>query len=156
MTEMDITCAEITDGDASRYIKPAWVESGVLSTAAFDLRDGEPPEIYVSHFLAEGLTPFEKFSDAYSSISARIKKCNRGGIALLDIAEVLDAINDDSNALVAFREAGLPHCGLYYLSEMPQDRLEVKAVLCLIASKRLVVAGSIRAGEAITDMLQSE
>lgn len=156
MSDKEIACMKINEGDASRYIRPGWVEGGLLSTAAFDLRDGDPPETFVSHFMAQGASAQEKFRHAYALISARIKKCDRGGIALLDVSEVLEEVNDENQALVEFRDAGLPHCGLHYLTADPQDRLEIKTVLCLIATKRMARAASVCGADGLVAMLSSE
>ncbi len=136
----DLICGNIDDGHASRYIKPSWIRSGTLSTEAFDLRDGPPPETYVSHFLTEGNLPIERFKVAYDLISQRIKKCDVGSIAVLNISEALIEVNDVTEPFIEFVEKGLPHCGLVYRTTNQQHIQEAKATLCVLATKNLMHA----------------
>jgi hypothetical protein len=140
MSSGELTCKSIDNGNASRYIKPRWLDTGTLSTEAFDLREGTPPETYVSHFLAEGQSLDEIFKSAYAAISTRIAKCNKGSIAILDITEALIEVNDEAEPFIKFVEKNLPHCGLVYITPNQQQIQEAKATLCLLAGKNLASA----------------
>lgn len=143
MSKKDLEGAEIEAGCASRYIKPDWILGSNVLAVAFDLRDGKPPERHVSHFIVNGGTPLDKYRDAHRSISSRFKGNLNGGIALLEISQVLEEVNEDRKRLIAFREDGLPHCGLYYLTSDDEDRNEAKATLCLLARETLMVAREV-------------
>lgn len=143
MTSGKLACKNINNGNASRYIKPRWLVSGKLSTQAFDLREGPPPETYVSHFMAEGEVETELFKSAYREISQRINICDIGNIAFLDISETLSEVNDDAEPFIEFIEKGLPHCGLIYITTNQQQIQEAKATLCLLAQKKLIPAKAI-------------
>lgn len=144
MSNGNLVEKNIIQGDASRYIKPRWLISGKLSTEAFDLREGDPPETYVSHFILTEGSWSEKLKSAHSIISARISKCNAGSIAIIDIEEALDVVNDEAEPFIIFIEKGLPHCGLIYITPDQQKIQEVKATLCFLAGKRMVHAQRIQ------------
>ena len=145
MTENELACKDIKAGNAARYIKPRWIDqiNGVLSTEAFDLRDVDPPETYVSHFIAEGNSSLEIFHSAYSLISQRMQKCDKGSIAILDIREALMEVNDEVEPFIAFVEKGLSHCGLKYVTSKQEKIQEAKATLCFIAKKNMKAVNSI-------------
>jgi hypothetical protein len=130
----------LKNGNASRYIKPRWLRSGKLSTEAFDLRDGPPPETYVSHFLVDGKNNEEIMRSAYLHISSRISLCETGSIAILNIAEALSEVNDEIENIIDFLEKNLPHCGLIYKTANQPQIQEAKATLCFLASKKLASA----------------
>lgn len=132
-----LACKSINNGNASRYIKPRWLQLGILSTEAFDLREGTPPETFVSHFIADGHSLGEIFISAYANISTRITNCDKGSIAILDICEALKEVNDEEVPFIDFVEKGLPHCGLVYITPNQQQIQEVKATLCLLARRKL-------------------
>lgn len=138
MTGSDLVSKKIGDGNASRYIKPRWINANNLSTEAFDLREN-PPEPYVSHFMADGEYLDERFHSAYERISKRMREFHKtnGSIAIIKIAEALDEVNDEDKPFIEFVEKGLPHCGLIYLTENQQQVLEAKATLCVLAKKQI-------------------
>lgn len=138
----------IAAGSASRYIKPRWVQGGKLSTEAFDLRDGTPPEAYVSHFLVNENSLEENFNSAHTIISKKITDCRKGGVAILEIFEVLAEVNDEAEPFIEFTEQGLPHCGLVYLTAQQEKIQEAKATLCLLAEKKLTSVKSIETSKA--------
>lgn len=154
MSVGELAFKSIKNGNASRYIKPRWLKMGELSTEAFDLREGTPPETYVSHFIAEGLSLSEIFKSAYLNISAKIEQCNKGSIAILDIHEALAEVNDEAKPLIDFIEKDLPHCGLVYVTISQQQIQEAKATLCLLAGKRLTSAKTIHDGIANTKQIK--
>lgn len=133
MNSDELTCKKIDTGNASRYIKPRWVEDGKLSTEAFDLRDGSPPEPYVSHFLVDGSSIAEFFESARTIISTKITIPKNGWISIIDIVEALSEVNDDEH-LIEFIEKNLPHCGLVYTTKNQENIQEAKATLCFIAN----------------------
>lgn len=147
MTRGKMALRKITTGKASRYIKPRWLVSGNLSTEAFDLREGSPPETYVSHFMVSGNDDTELFKSAYNIISTKITKCHVGAIAILDVPETLAEINDDEEPFIDFIEQGLPHCGLIYVTKSQEDIQEAKATLCFLAQRK------IRSAKDIADTL---
>lgn len=129
-------CTIINSGNASRYIRPAWFKNGTLSTVAFDLRVGPPPEGYVSHYMTTGIG-IECFSSAHKIISKKMG-AQTGSIALLDVSEVLAEVNDEAEPLIKFIEQGLPHCGLIYVTASQRQIQEAKATLCFLAQKNLM------------------
>ncbi len=143
MSGGELTCKTIDNGNASRYIKSRWIKDGILLTEAFDLREGDPPETYVSHFMVQGASQAELFKSAYAIIATRIIKCNKGSIAILDIKKALVEVNDEAEPFIKFVEKSLPHCGLVYLTQNQEDIQEAKATLCLLAGKMLVAAQEI-------------
>lgn len=126
----------LASGNAARYIKPSWREGKTLLTQTFDLREGPPPERYVSHYLVDG-EGSKIFNTAYNLISRRLKKCNKGSIAIIDIAEALIEINDEAFDLIKFVDADLPHCGLVFVTTDEQKILEAKTTLCYLAEQML-------------------
>lgn len=136
MSGRNLIYININSGNASRYIRPAWFKNGTLSTIAFDLRMGPPPEGYVSHFMTTGIG-IECFSSAYKLISKKMA-AQVGSIALLDVSEVLTEINDESEPLIKFVEQGLPHCGLIYVTASQSKIQEAKATLCILAKKNMM------------------
>lgn len=131
--------ASMKTGSASRYIKPSWLEQGFLSSEAFDLRDGSPPETYVSHFLVHDSEKSSAFVLAHSIISKKLKNCLSGSIAIIEIAEALEEVNDNRELMpfIDFVEKNLPHCGLVYLTTDQENIQEAKATLCVLAEKRI-------------------
>ncbi|MBS1169990.1 MAG: hypothetical protein H6R01_908 [Burkholderiaceae bacterium] len=142
MSGNNLRSVQINNGNASRYIKPKWINCGNLSTAAFDLRVGPPPESYVSHFMTEGVG-IQRFTFAYEIISKKIEKCHVGSIALLDVSEALAEVNDGDAPFIKFEEKGLPHCGLIYLTEDQAQIQEAKATLSIIAQRNMMPAADI-------------
>jgi hypothetical protein len=127
----------ISSGNASRYIRPTWFNNGFLSTEAFDLRVGPPPESYVSHFMTKGIG-IECFASAYEIISGKIKKCHQGSIAVLNVSEALAEVNDDVDPFIKFVDKGLPHCGLIYVTKDQVQIQEAKATLRFLAQKNIM------------------
>lgn len=142
----------INEGNASRYIKPRWVSNGILSTIAFDLRMGTPPESYVSHFMAAGVGS-ECFMSAYEIISAKMEKCHQGSIALLNVSEALDEVNDEPVPFIKFVEKGLPHCGLVYVTNNLAQIQEAKATLSLLAQRNMMLTVEIVNGLPATKQI---
>jgi hypothetical protein len=145
MSGVAVACKKIGVGYASRYIKPRWILNSGISTEAFNLRDGPPPEKYVSHFMADGESNSEIFRHAYQIISKKIDRCIVGGIAILDVLEALEEVNDEDELLIEFIEQGLPHCGLSFLSKNQQSIQEAKATLCVLAQSKLMMSRQIAA-----------
>lgn len=135
MSAVKCTDAPITQGYAARLIKNTWITEGKIASEAFDLRGGDPPELYVSHVLAPGNTESERFKVGLKNIRARMPTA-RGNLALLLIEEALSDVNDDE-ALICFLERGVPHCGLFFLTADSLKIVEVKSTLCFLAKKRV-------------------
>jgi hypothetical protein len=156
MTRSKLALIKITSGKASRYIKPRWLVSDNISTEAFDLREGTPPETYVSHFMVEGKDDTDLFKSAYNIISTKITKCHVGTIALLDVPETLALVNDEEEPFIDFIEQGLPHCGLIYVTRSQEDIQEAKATLCFLARKKMRSARDIADNVATTEKLSEK
>lgn len=92
MTGGELVSTKISNGNASRHIKPRWFVADKLSTEAFDLRDGDPPETYVSHTMADGECLDDQFRSAYIGISRR-RNCRNGSIAILKVTEALRRVS---------------------------------------------------------------
>ncbi len=127
----------ITSGSASRFIKPGWIKDGRITTEAFDLREGNPPETYVSFFLVNCGSADEQMRSAFSILSKKITKHSKWSISIIEIEDALSEINDEEMPFICFKEKGVPHCGLFYLTNTQEKILEIKATLCLLAKKRL-------------------
>lgn len=125
---------KIYEGIVSRYIKPSCVNVSEILNESFDLRDGNPPETFVSFFKINSDTDDNMFINANSCITMT-KKLN-GIITLLDIEMTLEEINDEEEDIICFREQGLPHCGLVYLVGSLTKIQEAKATLSFLAAKK--------------------
>lgn len=140
MSELQINRSKISSGETSRYLKKRWLlPNGKISTEAFDLRKGPPPEDHVSHFMVIGDGDAKLFLAAYFIISKKITDCQKGigGIALIDVSEALGEVNDDDEQLISFIEAGKrPHCGLIYTTSEQSKILEAKSTLSILAAER--------------------
>ena len=151
---MNLVCNNISNGNASRFIKPRWFNDGQILTAAFDLRsEGVSPETYVSHIMTEGECLDDQFLSAYENILKRMKNCRQGGsIAILKVSEALIEVNDESEPFIEFIEKGLPHCGLRYLTDNQQQIQEAKATLCCLARKQHREVTSIQSQMTLTKL----
>lgn len=136
MTNMAIIRDCIVDGNASRLIKNKWFVREILSTEAFDLRDREPPETYVSHILANGNSLDDQFQHSLNELKKRMARVN-GFIAIICIDTALREINDEESQIIEYRDQKLPHCGLHYMTDNQQYIQEAKATLCVLASERV-------------------
>ncbi|WP_155637678.1 hypothetical protein [Burkholderia cepacia] len=138
MSDQVLVSKNITSGNASRYLKPKWILDGnSISTEAFDLREGPPPETYVSHFLVASGSEDYVFTSAHEVISKKIANCHKGGIAILEIEEALEEVNDGDTPFIEFVDKGLPHCGLVYLTPDQEKIQEAKATLSFLAKNRM-------------------
>ena len=136
----------LSDGCVARYIKPSHIVNGIINAAAFDLRDGPPPESYVSFFKVEGESVHSKFLCGYKIVGSRF----RGGlksssaIALLEVKECLEQVNDEEQDLIEFKDQDLPHCGLYYLTNNLVKIQEIKTTLGFLAQDNLESISKIK------------
>ena len=142
MTIVQVKNKNISEGRAARYVKPRWRDGKTLSTQAFDLREGDPPETYVSHYLVDNKGN-ESFKLAYNLISRRLKRCTTGSIAIIDIEEALNEINEEELDFIKFIDADLPHCGLVFVTNDEQKVLEAKTTLCFLAEQMLMYIESL-------------
>lgn len=122
----------INTGDVSRFIKKEWCNFPYIDATAFDLRDIEPPETYVSFFLVTGHNKELMLNNAKKKIPTNLI-CQGGGIIILKIEQCLEAINDEQDDLISFQKEKKSHCGLYYLTDNLQKIVEAKTTLCLLA-----------------------
>lgn len=129
--------ARLTAGCSSRFIRSNWIVNGEISHKAFELRERTRPELYVSHMIAEGATDHELSRSGNKSLRDKDFDTGGGWIALLDIEEVLDSVNDEDDDLIEYFAHGLPHCGLYFLTKVPNKLIEVRNTLRFIARERL-------------------
>jgi hypothetical protein len=145
MSELQKTTEKISSGEASRFLKKRWIlPNNQISTEAFDLRLGPPPEDHISHFLVAGEGNENLFRAAYAIISEKIPSCANGGIALLDISATLTEVNDDEQ-LISFIEAGFrPHCGLIYTTNEQSKILEAKTTLSFLAARRKTLISRLK------------
>ncbi|MCG9027069.1 hypothetical protein [Laribacter hongkongensis] len=126
---------QITSGSASRYIKKNWLNQKLgVDATAFDLRDCTPPETYVSFYLVKGDDNEAKINSAILEIGKK-RSIKNGAITVLEIETCLKEINDEKDELIIFREQGIPHCGLYYLTNDLTKITEIKNTLSFLASE---------------------
>lgn len=132
----NLSSRELYCGKLTRYVKPSLLSELSILASAFDLRDGEPPEIYVSFFKVAATSKQAMLTEGFQIIATRMRSGLRknGAILLLDIEECLQEVNDEDEDLIAFRPAGLPHCGLYYLTDDLSKRQEIKTTLAFLAT----------------------
>lgn len=130
----DLINNNIYEGIASRYIKPSCIENNKILDDSFDLRDGKPPETFVSFFKID-LDEEQNMFIAADSCIVITKKPN-GIITLLDIKITLEEINDEDDDIVCFKEQRLPHCGLIYLVKDLTKIQEAKTTLSFLATKK--------------------
>lgn len=141
----------ILDGILSRYIKPSCIKGDAISNEAFDLRNGKPPETFVSFFKIENNTDENMFINANYCI--KFEKKPAGAIILLDVANVLEEVNDEGEDIIKFFEEKLPHCGLIYLVKDTVKVQEAKTTLSYLAKKRFRLIQNI---EHKKDMIITE
>ncbi len=134
MSKYLINSNKISEGIASRYIKPSCIETDSILNESFDLRDGDPPEIFVSFFKIDSDEDENMFITANSCIT--INKKPHGAITLLDIKITLEEVNDEGDDIVCFKEQKLPHCGLIYLVKDLTKIQEAKTTLSFLATKK--------------------
>ncbi len=127
----------ILNGIASRLAKSRWLMNDSVSSEAFDLRDGTPPETYVSFFMCQVTHLSQIEAKAVSEIGTRISIRKGNRIMLIDVAEALDEVNHEAE-IISFLPKGLPHCGLFYLTDDAESIVEAKATLSLLATTFLV------------------
>lgn len=144
MTNSNLDNRIMTAGSASRFIKPSWIKDGRITTEAFDLREGNPPETYVSFFLLEPAPPSEQLRAAYEILSITISKYSKWSISIIEIEEALREINDGDTPFICFKEKRAPHCGLVYLTDAREIILEIKATLCVLAQRNINSVRQIR------------
>ncbi len=137
MINNNLDSSMMTAGSASRFIKPRWIINGCITTEAFDLRDGNPPETYVSFFLVERGSADKELRSGYKMLSEIIPECTKWSISIIEIEEALSEINDEDTPFICFKEKGIPHCGLIYLTNAQEKILEIKATLCVLAQKKV-------------------
>jgi len=136
MSQSLVSSSNIYKGTISRYIKPSFIENKKILNETFDLRERKPPEEYVSFYLVNKGVENGIFMQAISFL--RIKPNPNGAIALLDIQEVLEEINDEDDDIITFVEKKLPHCGLVYLSNNLTKIQEVKTTLSYLATSNFM------------------
>lgn len=135
-------CRELTSGYLARRLKPSWLSKKgnniIISTAAFDLRDGVPPELFVSFYLTGNCNPID-FSYALELIKKGYRDSNvSGAICILNIEEALREVNDEQDPIIEFYELiDSPHCGLFFTEEKQELIQEAKTTLCFLARKRI-------------------
>ena len=138
-------CRELTSGYLARRLKPSWLSKNgnniIISTAAFDLRDGDPPELFVSFYLTGNCNPID-FSYAFELIKKGYRDSNvSGAICILNIEEALREVNDEQDPIIVFYELiASPHYGLLFTKnkEEKQELIqEAKTTLCFLARKRI-------------------
>lgn len=131
--DMIASSIKITFGTAARLSKPRWIVNGKISEAALHLRDGDPPEKFVS-FNHSTSHDKEKIRDEATKIlvekNYEIRRNSR--FFYFDINEALKEINYKQE-VISFEEKDMPHCGLVYTSSDSQEIQEAKSTLCLIA-----------------------
>lgn len=132
MSKSLVTTSNVEEGTVSRYIKPSFIEDGKILNEAFDLRDRKPPEKYVSFYLVSKNIESDTFIQAMSFLHIVPKQ--NGAMILLDVQEVLEEVNDEDDELITFKEKGLPHCGLIYLSNNLTKIQEIKTTLSYLAT----------------------
>lgn len=137
MGRLVVALSAISTGTTSRLIKKSWVNQEGVQAVAFDLRDRTPPELYVSFSMTSGKNDNEHFQCACGDLSAKLKGGLKGFIALLDVANCLEEVNDEQSDIICFRDQKLPHCGLYYLTQDLQKIQEAKTTMAYLASERL-------------------
>lgn len=139
---------EILEGIISRYIKPDWINGNDILNVAFDLRDGEPPETFVSFSKIENNTDESMFNNANCCIKFRKKPT--GAIILLDVENVLEEVNDGDEDIIKFFEEKLPHCGLVYIVGDTGKVQEAKTTLSYLAKKRFRLIQNIETKKDMT------
>jgi len=123
---------KFVEGILSRYMKPSFVNNEYfIDTVGFDLRERTPPERYVSFYKVEKENDEENYISAISCL--KITPKNNGAIILLDVAESLIEVNDEDEDIIHFIEAGLPHCGMSYLTNDLTKIQEAKTTLSFLA-----------------------
>lgn len=107
-----LNLSSLVDGNVTRYIKPSLFSNNQILISAFDLRDGTPPETYVSFFKVNSLSQLEMLKEGCGYIKKRLRNISKNGcIFLLDISECLEEVNDEKKPLIEFKPENLPHCG---------------------------------------------
>lgn len=129
----------LLEGYLARRIKPSWlIGTGnffQITTEAFDLREGEPAEVYVSFFQVNGI---QDFLQAKQVISIRLPDFN-GAISIFDVKDTLNEINDSNEDIIKFAKIdNNGHCGLFFITDNQTLIQEAKATLSLLAKKHIM------------------
>lgn len=117
-----------------RYAKPTSITDGNISHSLFSLRDGTPPEQYLSLFHSSSHDITSQIQDAceyFSNLKFKLK--NKSGFIKIDMTLAEQTINKDSNEKkISFKDEGYPHIGLYYHTENIVDiaRLYTTLEIC--------------------------
>lgn len=108
--------------------------------AWFDLKDGVPPEKYVSFFSGSGVDTSNRVCDAIFQAIGRYTPAPSGNAAEMFVPKVLETVNRRKE-IVRFHQAGAPHYGMTYISQDNRDILFAKTVLCSIAESNMTAYG---------------
>ncbi len=138
----------LVNGIVSRYVKPLFLGNNfTISPDLFDLRDGKPPEEFVSFFKVNEDNKEKNFSSAIDCLP--FTPSLNGAMILLDVEESLEEVNDEEDNIISFTEQRLPHCGLIYLTTNLTKIQEAKTTLSYLATNRFSFIKDIKAKDEI-------
>lgn len=129
----------LLEGYLARRIKPSWIIGTgnffQISTEAFDLREGQPPETYVSFYQVNSL---QDFLQAKEIINFKLPNFN-GAISIFDIKDALEEVNDSEEDIIKFSKIdNNGHCGLFFITTNQSLIQEAKTTLSLLAKKHIM------------------
>jgi len=112
--------AEINTGVATRYCKPSTLddETNLPTSAAFQKRSRRNEE-YLSVYLLDYFESLQAEQEQVQAVRAYMEergwRCSRTALfATLDIEHTKSYIFDEIAEYVQFKEATLPHCGIFH------------------------------------------
>lgn len=138
-----ITNTYLINGIVSRYVKPSFLgDNYTISPELFDLRDGVPPEKFVSFYKVNEDSEEKEFMSAVDCLP--FKPSSNGAMILLDVEASLVEVNDEDDDIISFTKQKLPHCGLNYLTNDITKIQEAKTTLSYLASDKYSFVKNIK------------
>lgn len=138
MTE--VSCQEDISGNSSLNYLFRFINPDLPQGTWFDLKDGKPPETYVSFFSGIGTERSNRVCDAIHKAIGRYTPSASGNAAEMFVPKVLETVNR-RKLIIGFHDAGEPHYGMKYVSQEMRDIVFAKTLLCSIAESNIADYG---------------
>lgn len=134
--DSEVITAELLPDAIFRYVKPSYVNAGIISDEAFQLRENRsPPEEFISfyysteHDLVKKLKSIEK-----NMCSGAFSFSKNGGLLCLSPLLAEEEINATRD-IIAFvhKKNRKLKIGMHYLSKDPTDIIEARTALAFMS-----------------------
>lgn len=138
MTE--VSCQESISGNSDINYLFRFINPDLPQGTWFDLKDGKPPETYVSFFSGIGTERSNRVCDAIHKAIGRYTPSASGNAAEMFVPKVLETVNR-RKLIIDFHAAGEPHYGMTYVSQELRDIVFAKTLLCSMAESNITNYG---------------